>query len=357
MLLKRRAKIIAMVLVGFVLLAVGLMFRFYSNEENPASTVQALPEPDRYTVRSGDSLYFIAGKWGLSVPELKQANSLDSDLIIPGQVLAIPDGLSSGSNRYTVKSGDCLFEIAGKYGITVDSLKKANALPAELITPGQVLIIPEASSVSEVPGTTPVPSPVSKPSPSPSPSPAGREQEVAERPLGEILAEKGITDPWSEMKIVIDKSDHILWLVADGIWLKSYHVELGDGGTGDKQVQGDHKTPEGTFYIAEKSVFDQSDQFLGSRWMRLSYPNNEDAQRGIRQGLIDQETYDEIVTAFSNKQTPPQQTALGGGVGIHGGSTPELGSNWTWGCIGLNNRDVEDFYNFVTVGTPVIIQS
>lgn len=44
------------------------------------------------------------------------------------------------------------------------------------------------------------------------------------------------------------------------------------------------------------------------------------------------------------------------GVGIHGGSIPEFGKNWTWGCIGLNNDDIEDFYNYVKVGTSVIIQ-
>ena len=125
---------------------------------------------------------------------------------------------------------------------------------------------------------------------------------------------------------------------------------------GDKEIQGDHKTPEGDFYVAEKSILQPADKFLGTRWLRISYPNAEDAERGLRKGLIDQNTYDQIVGAFRNKGIPPQYTALGGGVGIHGGSSKELGSNWTWGCIGLHNQDVEDFFDYVEVGTPIYIQ-
>ncbi|ATW28380.1 hypothetical protein DCMF_05590 [Candidatus Formimonas warabiya] len=172
--------------------------------------------------------------------------------------------------------------------------------------------------------------------------------------LAQILREK--PEAKSQLTILVDKSDHTLSILSGGVPLKSYHIELGDSGTGDKAVAGDHKTPEGTFYICEKSVLNPADPYLGSRWMRLSYPNIEDADRGLNQGLINQGTYDQIVTAFNSRQVPPQRTGLGGGVGIHGGSTPALGKDWTWGCVGLNNRDVEDFYDYVGVGTPVTIR-
>jgi hypothetical protein len=98
------------------------------------------------------------------------------------------------------------------------------------------------------------------------------------------------------------------------------------------------------------------DKFLGSRWLRISYPNLEDGERGIRQGLIDQPTSDAIKRAWENKSIPPQYTALGGGVGIHGGNSKEQGHNWTWGCIGLRDQDIEDFFDYVQVGTPIFIQ-
>jgi lipoprotein-anchoring transpeptidase ErfK/SrfK len=131
---------------------------------------------------------------------------------------------------------------------------------------------------------------------------------------------------------------------------------LGDGGPGDKERAGDHKTPEGKFIVCQKSVLSPADEYLGTRWMRLSYPNAEDASRGLQQGLIDKQTYNAIATAAMNGGTPPLNSSLGGGVGIHGGSTPALGSDWTWGCVGLRNSDVEEFYSFIKAGTPVVIQ-
>ena len=64
---------------------------------------------------------------------------------------------------------------------------------------------------------------------------------------------------------------------------------------------------------------------------------------------------EEIVQASAALATPPQYTALGGGIGIHGGSAPELGEHWTWGCLGLADRDVEELYPYAGRGTPVII--
>lgn len=174
--------------------------------------------------------------------------------------------------------------------------------------------------------------------------------------LASILQQKGITAPIPQVRIVVQKSAHLLTLYSGTTPLKSYTVDLGDNGLGDKQVSGDHKTPEGTFYIAQKSVLTPPDQYLGTRWMRLSYPNIEDAQRGLNSGLIDQSTYNSIVSAINNGQIPPQYTALGGGVGIHGGDDNNGPGNWTFGCVGLSNADANEIYNYVAVGTPVIIQ-
>ncbi|TCL64710.1 L,D-transpeptidase-like protein [Hydrogenispora ethanolica] len=175
-------------------------------------------------------------------------------------------------------------------------------------------------------------------------------------PLQTILNQRGLTVSGHKLVIYVKKSAKVLSLYLDGELLKSYHVELGDSGLADKQVSGDHRTPEGTFYITEKSKLIPSDEFLGSRWFRLSYPNVEDAERGLRQGLIDQATRDAIVEANANYTTPPQRTALGGGVGIHGGSRSSLGPNWTWGCVGLSDRDVEEFFDYIAVGTTVVIE-
>ncbi|MGE5582866.1 MAG: LysM peptidoglycan-binding domain-containing protein [Bacillota bacterium] len=349
MVLKRRFRIILLVFVGAILLSGAYFAESYlTGIKGP--DVEAYDGLGKYTVREGDSLYSIARKYGVAVNALQQLNHLTSTTIVPGQVLSIPD--KPAANWYTVQKGDSLYYIALKYGTTVDALKKANSLKSGLIVPGQVLAIPSGATK---PPAAPV-RPTQPEQPKQAPAPAPSEKPAADRPLADILKEKGINDPWSQMVIMVDKSDHVLSLYAKGLWLKSYHVELGDGGPGDKAAQGDHKTPEGTFYISEKSVLNPPDYYLGTRWMRLSYPNIEDADRGLQQGIIDQATHDQIVNAINNRDIPPQYTALGGGVGIHGGSRTELGPDWTFGCVGLQDKDVEEFFNYVTVGTPVIIQ-
>ncbi len=110
------------------------------NEEN--DTV-----PTTYTVASGDSLWSIANRFGVTVNDLKSANGLTSNLLSVGQVLIIPTAGSStpGSptyNTYTVASGDSLWSIANRFGTTVDTIKTLNNLTSNLLSIGQVLQIP-----------------------------------------------------------------------------------------------------------------------------------------------------------------------------------------------------------------------
>ncbi len=224
--------------------------------------------------------------------------------------------------RYVVQRGDSLYKISRVYGTSINTIKTSNNLKSDLILTGQTLTIPVN----------------------------------ANRSLSQIINAKGLTDGQLRLNLVVDKSDKLLTVYQNATPLKSYPVELGDGGKGDKQIAGDHKTPEGTFYITQKLVLSPSDEYLGSRWMRLSYPNIEDASRGLNGGLIDKSTYNLIYNAIINGKTPPQNTALGGGIGIHGGGRDSYGSDWTWGCVGLTNTDAEDFYNYMYVGTKVVIQ-
>ncbi|NLJ40094.1 MAG: L,D-transpeptidase family protein [Clostridiales bacterium] len=166
---------------------------------------------------------------------------------------------------------------------------------------------------------------------------------------------KEYNDLEDEIKILINKTGQKLTVYKGDTEIQVYKAHFGEGGMEDKEIQGDRKTPEGTFYITEKSILTPTDEYLGSRWMRLSYPSIEDGDRGLEWGIIDQATRDSIAWAINNKETPPQRTALGGGIGIHGGDIPEFGDNWTWGCIGLTNMDAEELFELVSVGTQVII--
>ena len=103
---------------------------------------------DTYTVKAGDTLYSIASKYGLSVEELKRLNNLTSDILSIGEVLNVTNNYvpSTPSNSYVVKKGDSLYSIARRYNISVDDLKAANNKTSNLLSIGEVLIIPTSTS-------------------------------------------------------------------------------------------------------------------------------------------------------------------------------------------------------------------
>ena len=130
--------------------------------------------------------------------------------------------------------------------------------------------------------------------------------------------------------------------------VKAYPAALGFDPVGDKQQRDDYRTPEGEFYLCEHKA---NSRFY--RALRLSYPNAEDAARGLRQGLIDKNTCDRIRRAIRRKRVPPQNTRLGGDIMIHGGG---VGHNWTWGCVALENKDIQELFDFLQPGTRVTIK-
>ena len=106
-----------------------------------------LPE-STYIVKKGDSLYSIANKYNTTVDELKRINNLTSNILSIGQILKLPsDKASDVENEentisYTVQKGDSLYSIARKYSTTIDKIKDLNNLTTNLLSIGQVLLIP-----------------------------------------------------------------------------------------------------------------------------------------------------------------------------------------------------------------------
>ena len=108
------------------------------------------PTGETYTVKSGDSLWNIAKKFGISVEELKSANNLSGNLLSVGQVLKIPREEVEESGDYivyTVKSGDSLYKIANQYNTTVNQLVNYNNLTSTNLSIGQQILIPTQEEV------------------------------------------------------------------------------------------------------------------------------------------------------------------------------------------------------------------
>lgn len=173
-------------------------------------------------------------------------------------------------------------------------------------------------------------------------------------PLAQLARQAGIRrEPIAHARLVVDKSDMELLFYSGERLLKTYPVALGFGGLGDKQQRDDGCTPEGEFRIVER-VMQPEVRRWSDVWMLLDYPLPEDAERGLAAGLISREQRDAIIEAARNHGTPPQDTRLGSGIGIHvGGIKPRT---WTQGCIALEIQDGIEVFRQVRIGTRVTIR-
>ena len=133
-------------------------------------------------------------------------------------------------------------------------------------------------------------------------------------------SKKSASLPISPIKIVVDKSSYELHVYDAKGWYATYPVVFGNKTLDDKKMEGDRKTPEGTYHIAAKRYHNK-----WSRFMALDYPTKEDLakfEERKRRGEV------------------PRNASPGGGIGIHGtwpheGFVVDRYNNWTNGCISL----------------------
>jgi murein L,D-transpeptidase YafK len=143
-----------------------------------------------------------------------------------------------------------------------------------------------------------------------------------------------------EISILIEKAKYRLTVYYQRQPIKSYPIVLGSAPTGDKLREGDRKTPEGMFRIRDLYPHASWSKFL---W--LDYPTPASWQKHLeakRAGRLD------------------PTAAIGGEVGIHGvpagnDAWIETRQNWTWGCASLKNKDIDELYSVVQIGTVVEI--
>lgn len=159
-------------------------------------------------------------------------------------------------------------------------------------------------------------------------------------------------------EIEVSKSERELLVKQDKQILRRFPIAYGKGGFGSKRRFGDNKTPIGVYRIVD---FKADSRFYF--FMQLDYPNLLDAWHGYRNELIDASQFRAIATTYRSGEVPPQDTSLGGYIGIHGigESTDERleihrYNNWTDGCIALTNEELNELREFVSIGTRVVIK-
>jgi murein L,D-transpeptidase YafK len=136
-------------------------------------------------------------------------------------------------------------------------------------------------------------------------------------------------------RVLVVKSERRLYLLREGRSYKSYPVHLGLNPTGQKEREGDFRTPEGEYLLDERNA--RSEFFLS---IHISYPSSEDAALAHRRGW-----------------------SPGGSIMIHG--EPNLpkhpakfyrSADWTDGCIALANEDMLEIWLLTRRDTPIEIR-
>lgn len=149
--------------------------------------------------------------------------------------------------------------------------------------------------------------------------------------------------------IRIYKRERKLEFWRNGALARSFQIALGFSPMGNKLRDGDGRTPEGNYYICTKNPKSKFTLFLG-----ISYPNIQDAERGLTEGLLSPDEYELIKQAINEKKRPCWETALGGKIGIHGMGASR---DWTAGCIALEDDDIRWIWEQTELGEQVEIYS
>ncbi len=136
-------------------------------------------------------------------------------------------------------------------------------------------------------------------------------------------------------RVLVLKKERKLLLIANGKTLKTYGVALGGSPNGPKTREGDHKTPEGMYFLDRRNP---KSRFYRS--IHVSYPDAKDRARAQQLGV------------------PP-----GGDIMIHGlpngyrwvGNAHRL-HDWTDGCIAVTDKEMDEIWRAVPDGTPIEIR-
>ena len=135
--------------------------------------------------------------------------------------------------------------------------------------------------------------------------------------------------------IIVIKEKNRVDLYQAGRVRHSYSADMGRNRLSSKMYAGDRATPEGRYYITQKKGRGDSKYYKA---LVLNYPNEADRKR---------------LAQAKSKGQASRGLGLGSLIEIHGEGG--RGQDWTYGCVALSNRDLDDLFARVSVGTPVTI--
>lgn len=160
----------------------------------------------------------------------------------------------------------------------------------------------------------------------------------------------------SEIWVLIDTAKQQLSVMSgDKEQLTFSNIAIGRYGASSSRMKGDNQTPLGSFRVGWFKQSHRYYQFFG-----INFPNQEAADLALAEKRILRTTWMKITKALESNKLPPQDTPLGGHIGIHGvgrgDNAVHSSFNWTNGCIALTNTQIERLGALIKVGTRVVIR-
>ncbi|MCB9832423.1 MAG: L,D-transpeptidase [Planctomycetes bacterium] len=166
--------------------------------------------------------------------------------------------------------------------------------------------------------------------------------------------EKGIALPLQDPRLVVDVGGKTLSIYEGETLIRRYDVASGRARRLGALDRDSNSTPVGEYRVVRKAVR-ESMFSRGSRFLQIDYPNADDADRAWDLGRLDRAQYDAIITAVEAAKPPPENTPIGGNLGIQGNYFSIVGDSFTDGSIALSNGDIVDLFDHIPLGTPVTI--
>jgi len=178
-----------------------------------------------------------------------------------------------------------------------------------------------------------------------------------EIPLSQAMLENGFTK-LEDVNILIDRKKFTLELYEGNVLIKSYRASFGRNLSDKKKLAGDGATPVGEYKVCE--IIPQHKYY---KFIKINYPNLDDASEALRKGIITQREFDRLKFEFYYGDCTSDDTALGGNIGIHGigrlnfffKNLPFV-FNWTDGSIALSNENIDELLSVIKVGTKIVIR-
>jgi murein L,D-transpeptidase YafK len=155
-------------------------------------------------------------------------------------------------------------------------------------------------------------------------------------------------------RLVVHKAARSLEVFCEGGAAFTFAAAFGREPVGAKRAAGDERTPEGDYRVAGPARPSRFHRFLP-----IDYPSAADADAALAEQRLSRADHRRIVEAHRRGAMPPQDTPLGGLLGLHGegarwrGESKQL--DWTHGCIALADAELDFVIARVTKGTPVTI--